>query len=559
MFWNKFPYTNFHELNLDWILNKIKDIISGNQSVGVAEKAIADEDGNNIKSTYATKIYCDSTFETKKDAQNSHQNLQSQITNIVNGTTIVGKAAADGNGNNIVNTYETKNAADASHSSLETAISQNTTNISNITSGVVTVGKAVSDGNGNNIVNTYETKKDADASHDALQNSISQNTTNITNITSGNTAVGKAEADAAGNVITETYETKNHATSEYERLDARIDNIPGGGGGESTEFFDMSSVFALSDKILNDSQPDTTSNWFLKLRTLYGGSTSTWDYRAVSGIGFVTKDTSTNFDLAQYVAGPITIDITAETRAKFKTVLVVCGSNDDNGLTLVTRAIAAANELKTAFPNAKIIFFTGINFGNAISGFLDVNSALTMIDDVYVCPLAYTWLGLKPSYVTGSSPKYLTADGNTYVASCIRNFIDFGESVVCNTITITQTSATIDGNITVSYLQNAATIEVRLQATAKGGFPISAGNITPSTLFSAGRNIIKKSVVLSDGKVGGTHYLGEWYINSGAINCYGYASCTYTASDQNVLAMYNGYLPSGTILDDVAIMSYPLK
>ena len=557
MFWNKFPYTNFHELNLDWILNKIKDIISGNQSVGVAEKAIADEDGNNIKSTYATKSYSDSTFETKTDAENSHQNLQSQITNIVNGTTIVGKATADGNGNNIVNTYETKTDADASHSSLETSISQNTTNISNITSGAVTVGKATADGNGNNIVNTYETKAEATASHNGLQNSISQNSTNITNIVNGTTAVGKAEADAAGNVITETYETKNHATAEYARLDTRIDNIPGGGGGESTEFFDMSSVFVLSDKILNDSQPDTTSNWFLKLRTMYGGSSSTWDYRAVSGIGFAKKDTSTNFDLAEYVAGPITMDITSEVRGKYKTVLVVCGSNDDNGSTLVTRAQAAANELKTAFPNAKIIFFTGVNFGNAISGFLDINSSLTMIDDVYVCPLAYTWLGLKPSYVTGTSPKYLTADGNNYVASCISNFIDLRDSVVCNTITITQTSPTINGNITVSYLQNGAIIEIRVQATAQGGFPINATNIIPSTLFSDRRNIINKSVVLSGAD--STFYLGKWNINGGQITCSGYARCDASQQDNNVTSIYNGYLPSGTVLNDVAIMSYPLK
>lgn len=557
MFWNKFPYTNFHELNLDWILNKIKDIISGNQSVGLAEKAIADEDGNNIVSTYATKTYSDSTFETKSDAENSHQNLQSQITNIVNGTTIVGKATADGNGNNIVNTYETKTDADASHSSLETSISQNTTNISNITSGAVTVGKATADGNGNNIVNTYETKSEATASHNGLQTSINQNSTNITNIVNGTTAVGKATSDANGNNISETYEEKSHATAEYARLDARIDNIPGGGGGESTEFFDMSSVFVLSDKILNDSQPGTTSNWFLKLRTMYGGSSSTWDYRAVSGIGFAKKDPSTLFDLAEYVAAPITIDITSEVRGKYKTVLVVCGSNDNNGSTLVTRAQAAANELKTAFPNAKIIFFTGVNFGNAISGFLDINSSLTMIDDVYVCPLAYTWLGLKPSYVTGTSPKYLTAEGNNYVASCISNFIDLRDSVVCNTITITQTSPTINGNITASYLQNGAIIEIRVQATAQGGFPINATNIIPSTLFSGSRDIINKSVVLSGAD--STLYFGNWNINGGQITCSGYAKCDVSQHDNNVTSIYNGYIPSGVVLNDVAIMSYPLK
>ena len=557
MFWNKFPYTNFHELNLDWILNKIKDIISGNQSVGVAEKAIADEDGNNIKSTYATKSYSDSTFETKTDAENSHQNLQSQITNIVNGDTIVGKATADGNGNNIVNTYETKTDADASHSSLETSISQNTTNISNITSGDITVGKATADGNGNNIVNTYETKAEAGASHNELQTSINQNSTNITNITNGTTVVERAKSDADGNNISETYEEKSHATAEYARLDTRIDNIPGGGGGESTEFFDMSSVFVLSDKILNDSQPDTTSNWFLKLRTMYSGSSSTWDYRAVSGIGFAKKDPSTNFDLAEYVAAPITIDITPEVRGKYKTVLVVCGSNDDNGSTLVTRAQAAANELKTAFPNAKIIFFTGVNFGNAITGFLDINSSLTMIDDVYVCPLAYTWLGLKPSYVTGTSPEYLTADGNNYIASCISNFIDLRDSVVCNTITITQTNPSINGNITVSYLQNGAIIEIRVQATAQGGSPINVANVIPSTLYSDIRKIINKSVVLTG--PGSTFLLGKWYITRRQFSCSGYATCDSSIENDNVTSVYSGDLPSGTILNDVAIMSYPLK
>ena len=370
--------------------------------------------------------------------------------------------------------------------------------------------------------------------------------------------VGRAKSDADGNNISETYEEKSHATAEYARLDTRIDNIPGGGGGESTEFFDMSSVFVLSDKILNDSQPDTTSNWFLKLRTMYGGNSSTWDYRAVSGIGFVKKDPSTLFDLAEYVAAPITFDITSEVREKYKTVLVVCGSNDDNGSTLATRAQAAANELKTAFPNAKIIFFTGVNFGNAISGFLDINSSLTMIDDVYVCPLAYTWLGLKPSYVTGTSPKYLTADGNNYIASCISNFIDLRDSVVCNTITITQTSATINGNIIVTYLQNGATIEVRVAATAQGGFPINASNIVPDTLFSDGRNIINKSVVLSE-PGSAVVLFGNWYINGGQITCPGYVRCDASKQNDNVTTVYNGYLPSGIVLNDVAIMSYPLK
>ena len=28
-FWNNFPFTNFHELNLDWIISKVKNLETG--------------------------------------------------------------------------------------------------------------------------------------------------------------------------------------------------------------------------------------------------------------------------------------------------------------------------------------------------------------------------------------------------------------------------------------------------------------------------------------------------------------------------------------------------
>lgn len=28
-FWNKFPFTNFHEMNLDWLISTMKDLLTG--------------------------------------------------------------------------------------------------------------------------------------------------------------------------------------------------------------------------------------------------------------------------------------------------------------------------------------------------------------------------------------------------------------------------------------------------------------------------------------------------------------------------------------------------
>lgn len=85
---------------------------------GTAAKATADAQGNVIPTTYATK---DELAEETSARETAETNLSKGITDeataraaaiedIIDGTTVVGKATADGNGNNIASTYATQSA-----------------------------------------------------------------------------------------------------------------------------------------------------------------------------------------------------------------------------------------------------------------------------------------------------------------------------------------------------------------------------------------------------------------------------------------------------------------
>ena len=85
---------------------------------GTAARATADAEGNVIPTTYATK---EELAEETSARETAESNLSKGITDeataraaaiedIVDGTTIVGKATADGNGNNISSTYATQTA-----------------------------------------------------------------------------------------------------------------------------------------------------------------------------------------------------------------------------------------------------------------------------------------------------------------------------------------------------------------------------------------------------------------------------------------------------------------
>ena len=85
---------------------------------GTAAKATADAEGNNIPQTYATKEELTAETAARETAEDTLSKgitaeataRASAIEDIIDGTTVVGKATGDGSGNNIAQTYATQNA-----------------------------------------------------------------------------------------------------------------------------------------------------------------------------------------------------------------------------------------------------------------------------------------------------------------------------------------------------------------------------------------------------------------------------------------------------------------
>lgn len=176
------------ELTTNKSISQIQD---GSIVVG---KALNDKEGRNIADTYAEQNYVDSTF-----------------TAISNGNFVVGRARADAKGNNFIDTYATKSMLDSVKKILEDGLKE----------GSLVPLKAEQDGDGHNIVNTYQTKKvtgfpsgplaGVTTVNEALtklnSNALSTDNT-LVGIQSGSVVAGKASKDADGNDIAGTYMKK---------------------------------------------------------------------------------------------------------------------------------------------------------------------------------------------------------------------------------------------------------------------------------------------------------------------------------------------------------------
>ena len=125
---------------------KQQDIINGDLSVGVADKAHSDYFGHEFTEHYETKIGANEKVDALKQK-------------IENGEVVGYAAHRDGRGNIILYTYETKKNA----INNKTELNQKIIDLNDdLTDGTIIVKKAYNDSANNNIAQTYETKLDAD-------------------------------------------------------------------------------------------------------------------------------------------------------------------------------------------------------------------------------------------------------------------------------------------------------------------------------------------------------------------------------------------------------------
>lgn len=118
-------------------------------SAGYATTAKGDEDGNDIKNTYATK----SELSTKAD--------QTALADVISGTTPVGNATNSTNATNATNDGQGRNIV-ATYAQTDTVVQY----LGQLQDGTMAVGKAnaaTNDGNGQNISATYATKAETAA------------------------------------------------------------------------------------------------------------------------------------------------------------------------------------------------------------------------------------------------------------------------------------------------------------------------------------------------------------------------------------------------------------
>lgn len=176
--------------------------VEGYFSGGIAKKAIADKDNNDITTYYAKASDLTSTNSNVSTNASDIKTLKGYFS-----SGIAKKATADASGNNIVNTYATKSAL----STTDSNVSKNASNITTLkgyfdgsghANSSLTADSATKDLNGNIIHSTYLTK--TDASNTYVKNTYSYSDWNFT-ITSTKLVTSLLYKDSSDNKLSGIY------------------------------------------------------------------------------------------------------------------------------------------------------------------------------------------------------------------------------------------------------------------------------------------------------------------------------------------------------------------
>lgn len=144
---------------------KVDNIISGTTVVPTAtnaqeaQKATQDGGGNEITKTYATKAELKTTNDSLGTTAATANDAKSKVDKIISGGTKAGKAAHADTATTAKNLEDAPYLQDGDNNSIKLNVGGKTSN-SYIVPYATTADKATKDGSGNNIVNTYATKEE---------------------------------------------------------------------------------------------------------------------------------------------------------------------------------------------------------------------------------------------------------------------------------------------------------------------------------------------------------------------------------------------------------------
>lgn len=261
-----------------FVLNKLEtQKVDMTNSVTADSNLTADEimlgAGNKKAKTSGKKIVTtmdglDTSVPTSKAVETRlttvQNSINASINNIINGTTTVGKATNDSDGNKISTTYEKKaNKAtdlstaftdDTKYPSAKATKSYVDTSVANAKTSIASTYQTIANMEKGTAVSNDETKTKYPSSYtvytwvtsvtNSIKDTIAKSIDELTSdIKDGTVVASKAKADQKGNVIDTTYATKDEL-SEVSKTAGKIDSIDFVTGTQTTGY-----VVPITDKV----------------------------------------------------------------------------------------------------------------------------------------------------------------------------------------------------------------------------------------------------------------------------------------------------------------------